>query len=155
MKTAKKNQKAGKNPRRQAGEEFPGYPKYDPNADITRRAKRVPGSLDDELSVLSGKGTNPDTDQGAENQSDVPGESEFDVTKEDLQALGPKDLSMDMGDDEQLKQRTSPVDFAGKDLDVPGTELDDAEEETGSEDEENNPYSLGGDSKENLEERKD
>jgi hypothetical protein len=47
------------------------------------------------------------------------------------------------------------VDFAGKDLDVPGTELDDAEEETGSEDEENNPYSLGGDSKENLEERKD
>jgi hypothetical protein len=105
--------------------------------------------------VLSGKGTNPDTDQGAENQSDVPGESEFDVTKEDLQALGPKDLSMDMGDDEQLKQRTSPVDFAGKDLDVPGTELDDAEEETGSEDEENNPYSLGGDSKENLEERKD
>ncbi len=31
------------------------------------------------------------------------------------------------------------------DLDVPGTELDDKSEEIGSEDEENNLYSLGGD----------
>lgn len=31
------------------------------------------------------------------------------------------------------------------DLDVPGAELDDAEERIGEEDEENNPYSLGGD----------
>lgn len=31
------------------------------------------------------------------------------------------------------------------DLDIPGSELDDAQEEIGSEDEENNYYSLGGD----------
>jgi hypothetical protein len=79
--------------------------------------------------------------------------NESDVTKEDLEALGPKDLSMDMGEDEAvLKNRVWPVDMAGEDLDVPGSELDDQNEAIGSEDEENNSYSLGGDSKEdNLE----
>ncbi|HEU5145660.1 MAG TPA: hypothetical protein VFT90_03060 [Chryseosolibacter sp.] len=72
--------------------------------------------------------------------------SESDVTEEDLQALGPKDLSMDMGEDERLlKNRVWPVDMVGSDLDVPGSELDDGNEEIGSEDEENNNYSLGGD----------
>jgi len=37
-------------------------------------------------------------------------------------------------------------DISGDDLDVPGSELDDADEMIGSEDEENNPYSLSGDS---------
>jgi len=75
--------------------------------------------------------------------------SESDLTEEDLQALGPKDLSMDMGEDEQLlKNRVWPVDMAGSDLDVPGAELDDENEAIGSEDEENNPYSLGGDAHE-------
>ena len=40
-------------------------------------------------------------------------------------------------------------DLSGSDLDVPGSELDDAQEEIGSEDEENNLYSLGGDNHEN------
>lgn len=35
-------------------------------------------------------------------------------------------------------------DLSGTDLDVPGVEDDDADEATGSEDEENNAYSLGG-----------
>ncbi|WPQ64237.1 hypothetical protein SIO70_05085 [Chitinophaga sancti] len=38
------------------------------------------------------------------------------------------------------------------DLDVPGSELDDADEEIGEEDEENNYYSLGGDRHEDLDE---
>jgi len=51
--------------------------------------------------------------------------TESDVTNEDLEALGPKDLSMDMGDDEKLlKNRVWPVDMAGEDLDIPGAELD-------------------------------
>jgi hypothetical protein len=79
--------------------------------------------------------------------------NESDVTKEDLEALGPKDQSMNMGEDERvLKNRVWPVDMAGEDLDVPGSELDDQNEAIGSEDEENNSYSLGGDGKEdNLE----
>jgi hypothetical protein len=36
-------------------------------------------------------------------------------------------------------------DASGGDLDVPGSELDDEQEQIGSEDEENNLYSLGGD----------
>jgi hypothetical protein len=39
----------------------------------------------------------------------------------------------------------------GSDLDVPGAELDDEEEKIGSEDEENNYYSLGGDNHDDLE----
>lgn len=42
--------------------------------------------------------------------------------------------------------------FSGDDLDIPGADLDDEMEEIGSEDEENNYYSLGGDNHENLEE---
>ncbi|MES2628464.1 MAG: hypothetical protein V4616_05795 [Bacteroidota bacterium] len=71
--------------------------------------------------------------------------TEADVTKEDLEALGPRDLSMDMGADEDLKHRVYPVDFAGEDLDIPGSELDDDQEDIGSEDEENNSYSRGQD----------
>jgi hypothetical protein len=37
----------------------------------------------------------------------------------------------------------------GDQLDVPGSELDNAQEDIGSEDEENNYYSLGGDNHDN------
>ncbi len=40
-------------------------------------------------------------------------------------------------------------------LDVPGAELDDADEEIGEEDEENNYYSIGGDDHNDLEEDKE
>jgi len=43
-------------------------------------------------------------------------------------------------------------DTSGDDLDVPGSELDDNQEKIGSEDEENNYYSLGGDDHDNLDE---
>ncbi len=46
-------------------------------------------------------------------------------------------------------------DFAGDDLDIPGSELDDEMEYIGSEDEENNYYSLGGDDHGDLEEEQD
>jgi len=52
--------------------------------------------------------------------------------------------------EEDLKEE----DPAVKGLDVPGAELDDADEEIGEEDEENNYYSLGGDNHEDLEEDK-
>lgn len=43
--------------------------------------------------------------------------------------------------------------LSGKDLDIPGSELDDSQEVIGNEDEENNYYSLGGDDHDDLEER--
>jgi hypothetical protein len=78
-------------------------------------------------------------------------DKEYEITPEDKRALGPKDLSMDGGDDEELLRRKRKVDFAGEDLDIPGSELDDAQEEIGSEDEENNLYSLGSEDNEDLE----
>jgi hypothetical protein len=156
-KTAPKKGKTNKNDDNE--KEFPGYPKYDSSEDITRQANRIDENLDDEVLTqvkhnkepkhTSGE-NNPDT--GTTNDSETPQKTTFDVTDEDLEALGPKDLSLDMGDDEQLKHRTRPVDFTGEDLDVPGAELDDDQEEKGSEDEENNNYSLGGDGKTELDE---
>ncbi|MGE5399954.1 MAG: hypothetical protein ACM3S2_06105 [Ignavibacteriales bacterium] len=43
-------------------------------------------------------------------------------------------------------------DYIAHDLDIPGAELDDDQEIIGSEDEENNYYSLGGDNHEDLDE---
>lgn len=43
-------------------------------------------------------------------------------------------------------------DYIADDLDIPGAELDDEQEFIGSEDEENNYYSLGGDNHEDLDE---
>jgi hypothetical protein len=45
-------------------------------------------------------------------------------------------------------------DVSGGDLDVPGSELDDEQEKIGSEDEENNYYSIGGDGHNDLDEDK-
>ncbi len=43
-------------------------------------------------------------------------------------------------------------DYSASDLDIPGSELDDDDEAIGSEDEENNHYSLGGDNHNDLDE---
>lgn len=51
-----------------------------------------------------------------------------------------------------LENSTTVKDSSGVYLDIPGSELDDANEEIGEEDEENNYYSLGGDNHDNLEE---
>jgi hypothetical protein len=52
---------------------------------------------------------------------------------------------------ETMNQKDFKDDMSGSDLDIPGAELDDAQEDIGSEDEENNYYSLGGDNHEDLE----
>lgn len=54
---------------------------------------------------------------------------------------------VEIEDQEELKE-----DELGSDLDVPGSELDDQQESVGSEDEENNYYSIGGDDHNDLEE---
>jgi hypothetical protein len=59
--------------------------------------------------------------------------------------VDPNDRSKSKGEDDELPDN---------DLDVPGAELDDADEKIGEEDEENNYYSLGGDDHNDLEEDK-
>ena len=157
---AKKLSRTAK-PKANEEKEFPGYPLYPASEDIMNKGKQVEGNLDYE--VLTGKSvnmklskgyndTNDEVVEGVEDELKPTKKNPYDVTDEDREALGSEDLNMDMGDDEQLRHRTRPVDFTGKDLDIPGSELDDDKEAIGSEDEENNSYSLGGDRHEDLEE---
>jgi len=71
--------------------------------------------------------------------------------------LNPEDITKSKEPFENTKAgKRNEKDFAdnvtGTDLDIPGAELDDVQENIGSEDEENNYYSLGGENHRNLEE---
>ena len=76
-----------------------------------------------------------------------------DMPTRDEQSL--RRASLDSTDNEgtPLNEKTSSNAGSGSDLDVPGSEEDDANEDIGEEDEENNPYSLGGDDNSINEER--
>lgn len=69
--------------------------------------------------------------------------------------VNPEDVSKNkaLNDTEGVDNEKSGNDISsGSELDVPGSELDDKMEEIGSEDEENNYYSLGGDDHNDLDE---
>ena len=162
MKSTKQNRKtthrksSSRNKKKDDEKQFPGYPRYSPEEDIMNKAKRVELDLDGEEITKKNiphqvqKKGNPDLNEPL---SEPLIDNQSQITKEDLEALGPRDLSLDMGDDENLlKHRVYPVDFAANDIDVPGSELDGDGESIGSEDEENHIYSIGGDSHEDLEE---
>jgi hypothetical protein len=76
----------------------------------------------------------------------------FDQNDDEVPAI-PEDMTVSKeavnssGEEEDMENMKP-----GEDLDVPGSELDDEEESIGSEDEENNYYSLGGDDHSDLEE---
>lgn len=118
---------------------LPGYPHYPDKEDIMNREQKKaaidienPEHLLVDENILP-ENTSPDLVEG----------TPADVTREDLENLGDPNLAQDLGDDEDLKHRLKPVDMAAEDLVVPGSELDDKQEEIGSEDEENNFYSHG------------
>ncbi|WP_367390608.1 hypothetical protein [Lewinella sp. LCG006] len=70
-------------------------------------------------------------------------------------AINPSDLSKKKAPNDEegtLNEKGFKGHMSGDDLDVPGSELDDQQESVGSEDEENNYYSLGGDNHNDLEE---
>ena len=135
-------------------EEFPGYPHYPSSEDIMNPKNEIERvSVDVENLTPTDKLATPrqqpasavvdeKVSQASTTEDDdlqiVQG-TEADVTPEDLNILDAADGAY----------RTTST---GDDLDIPGSELDDANEEIGEEDEENNYYSLGGDNHENLEE---
>ena len=61
------------------------------------------------------------------------------INSTDQKNLESAELDQYDEDGELLNEKTG---LSGKDLDVPGSELDDNDEEIGEEDEENNPYSV-------------
>ena len=76
------------------------------------------------------------------------------VTEHDRDILSQKNIHGDGGDDQQLKDRKEKVDFAGKDLDVPGREQAKKNKGNGLRDEENTLFSQGSEDNENLEQDK-
>jgi hypothetical protein len=84
------------------------------------------------------------------------GEDIYNNYKEE-EDLDPEDVSkrkepIEKDHSGKLNEKNFPQDMSGEDLDIPGSEMDELEENMGSEDEENNFYSLGGDDHDNLEE---
>lgn len=140
-------------------EEYPGYPHYPAKDDIMNQkdVERVEADPDElsrtgltssalpDRSVKTPQADEPLPEIGDMDDDDFVEGTEADVTPDELVALGEKDA--DFG-------RRDALAVTGDDLDVPGAEDDDANEEIGEEDEENNYYSLGGDAHENLEEDK-
>lgn len=129
---------------------------YPPDEDIMNKLNRVERVNVDPDNLSRNPGANNNIDDRTQedpfpSSPDVRKASESDLTKEDYEALGPRDLSLDGGDDEQLKHRVWPVDFAARDLDVPGAD-EQRVDALGQGDEENDHYSLGGDDKDSLEE---
>jgi hypothetical protein len=151
-------------------EDFPGYPHYPAKDDILNpdnNTGRVDVDVDnltrshviDPLHLKQIHGVAPVEGITSE---EIPGDNEddlgivagteADVTAEDLALLGSRDDDMDLGEDEELKARGY-TPKAGADLDIPDADMnDEAGDAMGQGDEENSYYSLGGDSKDSLEE---
>jgi hypothetical protein len=60
--------------------------------------------------------------------------------------------SIEKDKNETKNEKDFEDDLSGSDLDIPGSEMDDEQQNIGREDEENNYYSLGGDAHSNLDE---
>ncbi len=83
-----------------------------------------------------------------------PSEDMYSMGKEEAD-IDPEDVTRKKtsnADDGKFNEKSFHQDKSGSDLDIPGAELDDAQEDIGSEDEENNGYSLGSDNHNDLEE---
>ena len=151
------NKKSKSSEEIQNEEEFPGYPHYPAKEDVMNQGDRVEldvenfsrsvGITDNNLNITTPvAGTAPTSEELEEDIEIVPG-TEADVTQDDLFMLDAADGAVRTG-----SLVTISSEISEEDLDIPGAELDDTNEEIGEEDEENNHYSLGGDRHENLEE---
>ena len=106
-------------------------------------------------------------DDDEEEDADIVMGTDADVTEEEKMTLERADEDMPLGDDtrlrasaldsedfegEPLNEASMANDVSGGDLDTSGVDGDDPMEAIGEEDEENNTYSLGSDSNDNLNE---
>jgi len=133
------------------GQEFVHVPNLDEFSDTTISSSDEEGELildneqGDELTNEDSNVTPLEKQMLEASADDMP-------TRDELQ-LRRAGLDDRDNDGDPLNEKTSASAISGSDLDVPGTEDDDQTESTGEEDEENNPYSLGGDDNSINEER--
>ncbi|HEX6335025.1 MAG TPA: hypothetical protein VFZ78_12410 [Flavisolibacter sp.] len=147
-----------KSPDEKTDQDFPGYPHYPAREDIMDQrtdTHRVDVDVEN-LPTRNQTGVSqrfPGPGEGLENpeaRTENPDElgikmgTEADVNEDDLAVLNAQDA--EIGTPQNVTNEEL------QDLDIPGSELDDANENIGEEDEENNYYSLGGDRHEHQEE---
>ncbi|MBE7171229.1 MAG: hypothetical protein INR73_11600 [Williamsia sp.] len=123
---------------------------------INELADTTASSDDEEGDDVLGNETDEDIE--GENPSDISplersllDDADADVPSDDNDRLKRTALDDTDDDGEPLNEASMGTDVNGKDIDVPGQDDDDPMEEIGEEDEENNEYSLGGDSKDTAE----
>ena len=151
-------------------QDFPGYPHYpakddilDPDNDTQRIDVDIENytphngigdiNLNKKIVELNPAENNVLSDSTYEvDEIMIVSGTEADVTEEDLMILSETNGHLESYLEKQNDEE--PTAFTGDELDVPGAELDDANEVLGEEDEENNYYSIGGDNHENLDEDK-
>ena len=145
-----------------SNKKLPGYSHYAAKDDIMNKANKMKKiNLAEEVKGQASKKKSSDNLDELDERpflseiKDKKQRNSGKLTKEDQDMLGEDELNSDMGDDAVLKNRVWPIDMSGDDLDIPGAELDDANEIIGEEDEENNNYSIGGDRHEDLDENTD
>ncbi len=155
-------------PDEKTDEDFPGYPHYPAKDDIMNQrtgSHRVDAELENMGTGPNAAGVNQRFLDGNEQKKDkqpmnesltddrnnleddlsLKRGTEADVNSDDLAALNSMDAEIG------TPQNVSNEDI-NTDLDIPGSDLDDANERIGEEDEENNYYSLGGERHESQEE---
>ena len=106
--------------------------KKDINKPLIRGHDRTQRSTDGDKENLSGYPEYPDNEDIY-----IQYREESDINPEEPTKM------KDSIDNAEPNGETDMNDFSGSDLDIPGSELDDDQESIGSEDEENNYYSLG------------
>jgi hypothetical protein len=148
-------------PDKKTDQDFPGYPHYPAREDIMDQrtdshrvdmdVENLPTKNVTHVSQRFNASANPEQrrETGSENENPddlgIREGTEADVTDDDLEVLNSTNAEIGIPQNVSNEELNS-------DLDIPGTELDDANEEIGEEDEENNYYSLGGDRHESQEE---
>lgn len=145
--------------------DFPGYPHYSPEEDITNPGngnRKVDADVEklanssrlSQQSLHEGRERENSSERDAEDDDIriVPG-TEADVTAEDLVLLGDPDGDQDMNDDELLRTSARVDEIESEsDLDIPIADEEGDSDSMDQGDEENDYYSLGGDRHENLDE---
>lgn len=112
----------------------PDYKPYPPEEDIYRKDQEVPLENEEDPGAREGVGRTNRSDE----EADPPeGRADEDFPADTRQAISTPE-------DDDWNTENFDTDHSGDDLDVPGSELDDDQEDIGGEDEENNYYSLGG-----------
>lgn len=91
-----------------------------------------------------------DSDVTDEERQDLEASANITPGEEDADALRRASLDNTDDDGDPLNEGSFGEETSGADLDVPGAELDDDNEDIGAEDEENNTYSRGGVNNDNM-----